>query len=107
MAICLDHQALLFGSSQSFNALPLDFRLLQHGRNQFVFTAFDFRFLHLYLLLFLHLLYFHLFRDHLLLHHVGLDVISLIGLRLLLLGDLEVLRPLHFQVTLRLGLFGE
>src|SRR2546430_1430401 len=36
----------------------------------------------------------------------SLDVISLVGLRLLPLGDFEELRPLDFEIALRLGLFG-
>ena len=43
---------------------------------------------------------------HLLLHDVGLDLVGLVGLRLLLLDDLQVLGLLDVEVALRLGLLG-
>ena len=75
-------------------------RLLQHGRDQFFFAAVDFRVLHLDLSFFLDLLHLHLFRNHLLLHDVGLNVVSLVGLRLLFLRDFQVLRFLDFEIAL-------
>ena len=42
-----------------------------------------------------------------LLHDVGLDVIGLIGLRLLALGDFQILRFLDFQIALRFRLLGQ
>src|SRR5439155_22642129 len=71
---------------------------------QFFFAAVDFCFLHFDLLLFLNLLHLHLLSDHLLLHDVGLDVISLVGLRLLPLGDFQVLRFLDLEIALRFSL---
>src|SRR5205085_7152514 len=44
-ALRFAHQALAFGVGQSFDALALDFRLLQHGGDEFAFAARDFRFL--------------------------------------------------------------
>ena len=43
---------------------------------------------------------------HALLHDVGLDLVSLIGLRLLPLDILKVLGLLDFQIALRFGLLG-
>ena len=45
-------------------------------------------------------------RHHLLLHDIGLDVVSFVGLRLLLLGSFEIQRPLHFQIARGFRLFG-
>ena len=78
-----DDQALLLGRGQRLDALTLDLGLLQHGRDQLLLAAHDFGFLHLDLLLFLDLLHLHLLGDDLLLHDVGLDLVGLVGLRLL------------------------
>ena len=64
----------------------------------------DFGFLHLDLVLFFDLADFHRLGDHLLLHDVGLDVVGLVGLRLLLLGQFEILRLLDFEIAVLLRL---
>src|SRR5213082_2511294 len=58
-ALRFAHQALAFGVGQSFDALALDFRLLQHGGDEFAFAARDFRFLHFHLSFAFHLLDLH------------------------------------------------
>ena len=100
------HQALLLGLRQSLDALTLDLGLLQHGRDQFFLAAIDFGLLHLDLPFFLDLPHAHALGDDLLLHDVGLNVVRLVGLRLLLLGDFEILRFLDLEVALRFGLLG-
>src|SRR5207244_1247428 len=107
MAFGFGHQALLFCRRQRLDPLTFDLCLLQHGCDQFFLAARDLRFLYFHLLFFLDLLHLHLLSDDLLLHDVGLYVIGLIGLRLLPLGDFEELCPLDFEITLRLGLFGQ
>jgi len=107
MPFRLRDQTLLLGRSKSFDPLTIDFGRLQHGRNQFFLAPINFRLLHLDLLLLLDLLHLHLLSNHLLLHDVGLDVISLVGLRLLTLGDFEVLRFLDLQVALRFRLLAQ
>ena len=100
------HEALLLGLGDRLDALTLDLGLLQHGRDQFFLAAIDFGLLHLDLSFFLDLLHAHALGNHLLLHDVRLDVVRLVGLRLLLLGDFEVLRFLDLEVALRFGLLG-
>ena len=95
-----------FGGCQSLDASALHFGHFQRGSNQFVLAALDFRLRHFDLLFLLHLLDLHLFKDHLLLHDIGLDVVGLVGLRLLLLGGFEIQRSLHFQIAGGFGLFG-
>ena len=107
MSFGFGHQTLLLSLGERFDPLALDLRLFQHGRDQFLFTAIDLRFLHFDLLLFLDLLHFHLLSYNLLLHDVGLDVIGLVGLRLLALGDFKELGFLHFEIALRFGLLGQ
>ena len=85
--------ALPFGGGQCFDPLAIDLGLLQDRRDQFLFTAQNFGFLHLHLVLFFHLPDLHGFGHHLLLHDVGLDVVGLVGLRLLLLGRLPGTAP--------------
>ena len=89
----LDRQPALLGVGQHRDPLALDLGLLQHGRDQLLLAAHDLRFLHLDLLLALDLLDAHRLGDDLLLHDVGLDLVGLVGLRLLLLDGLEVVRP--------------
>ena len=79
--------ALLLGFGQRFNALAFDFGLLQHRGDQFVFAAQDFRFLHLDLAVLSPPVDLHFLGDNLLLHDVGLDLVGLVGLRLLLLHE--------------------
>ena len=102
-----DGQALPLGRGERLDALALDLGLLQHGRDQLLLAAQDFCFLHLDLLLLLDLLHLHLLRHDLLLHDVGLDLVGLVGLRLLPLDGSLVLRLLHVEVALRLGLLGQ
>ena len=66
----------------------------------------DFGFLHLDLLFFLNLLNLHSLGDHRLLLNVGLDLISLIGLRLLLLNQLRVGSFFDLKIALCFGLLG-
>src|SRR6266576_3691905 len=106
MSFGLHHQALFLGHGQRLDALTLDLGLLQYRRNEFLLATIDLGFLHLDLAFFLHLLHPHAFGDHLLLHDVCLDVVRLVSLRLLLLGNFEVLRFLDLQIALRLGLLG-
>jgi len=47
---------------------------------------------------------FHRLGRHLLLHDVRFNLVSLVGLRLLFLGGLEILRLLDLEVALRLCL---
>ena len=89
MALGFAHQALAFRIRESFDALPLDLRLLQHGRDQFPFAARDFRVLNLHLCFALYLLHSHGFGNHLLLHDVGLDFVGLVRSRLSLLRHLQ------------------
>ena len=107
LAFSFCDQALFLGRGQRLNALALDLGSLQHGGDQFFLAAVDFGFLHLDLLLLLDLLHLDLLGDDLLLHDVGLDVVRLVGLRLLTFRDFEVLRFLDFQVALRFGLLGQ
>src|SRR5208283_533862 len=100
------HSALALRLGERLNALPVDLRLLQYGGNQFFFAAQDLGFLHLDLLLFLHLLHLNGLGGNLLLHHVGLDFVGLVGLRLLALDHFYVCRFLHFEIALRLRLAG-
>ena len=102
MAFGFGHQTLSFRCGQRLDPLTFDLRLLQHGRNQFLLAAVDFRFLHFDLLFFLDLLHLHLLSDDLLLHDVGLDVVGFVSLRLLALGDFEVLRSLDLEIALSL-----
>jgi len=66
----------------------------------------DLGLLHLDLLFFLDLLHLHRFRRHLLLHDVGLDLVRLVGLRLLPLGDFEIVRLLDLKIARGFGLLG-
>src|SRR5208282_3531792 len=100
------NQALLLGGGQRFDALTLDLGLLQHGRDQFLFAAVDFRVLDFDLSFLFDLLHPHAFGGDLLLHDVGLNVVGLVGLRLLLLRDFKVLRFLDLEVALRFSLLG-
>src|SRR5438270_847508 len=99
-------QALLLRFRQVEYALLLDFRLLQHGGDQLILVARDFRFLHLGLLFFLNQLYFHLLRHNELLLYVLLDFIGLVSLGLLLLDQLGICGLFHFQVALGFCLLG-
>ncbi len=85
MAFGFKCQPLLFGLGEGFDALALDFGRLQNGGDQLAFAALDFGVLHRDLTFLFHLLDLDLLRDHLLLHDVGLDLVGLIGRRLLLL----------------------
>ena len=82
------------------------FGRLEHGGIELALAAQDFGFLHLDLVLLFHLLDGDFLGLHLLLHDVGLDLVSLVGLRLLLLDHLQVLGLLHFEVALGFGLLG-
>ena len=104
MTIRFRHEPLLFCERQSLNTLTLDFGPFQHGCDQFFLAAVDFGFLHFDLLLFFDLLHLHLLGDDLLLHDVGLDVIGFVSLRLLPLGNFDVLRLLDFKIALRFRL---
>jgi hypothetical protein len=88
------------GRGQRLNALALDFRGLQHGRDQLALAAQNFRILHLDFVLFLHCRTLASSATHLLLHDVGLDVVGFVGLRLLLLDGFQVLRLLDFEIAL-------
>ena len=63
MAFGFRDQTLLLGCRERFNSLTIDLGSLQHGRDEFLFAAIDFRLLHLDLLLFLDLLHLHRFGD--------------------------------------------
>src|SRR5208282_2101501 len=106
MAFGFRNQPLFLGGRRSFDALTLNFSLLQHGRDQFFFAARDFGVLNFDLSFFFYLLHAHAFGDDLLLHDVRLNVIRLVGLRLLLLRYFQVLRFFDLQVALRFGLLG-
>ena len=106
-AFGFDGQARLLRGGEILDALALDLRLFQHGRDQLLLVAQDFGFLHFDLLFFLDLLHLHLLRDDLLLHDVGLDLVGLVRLRLLLAALLGELRFLDIQIALRLGLLGQ
>src|SRR6266436_5464154 len=101
------YRALTLGAGQRFDALALDFRLLQHGSDEFLFAARDFRFLHFHLRFALHLLHPHGFFNHLLLHDVGFDFIRFVGRGLRFLGHFQIAGFLDVQVALRFGLFGK
>ncbi len=88
-----DDQALPFGRGERFDAAALDLGALQHGRDQFALAALDFGVLHEDLVLLLDLVDLDLFGDHLLLHDVGLDLVGLVGLRLLALQRFRDTRP--------------
>ena len=105
-AFGFDRQPALLRFGEHLDALPLDLGLLQHGRDQLLLAAQDLGFLHLDLLLALDLLHAHRLGDDLLLHDVGLDLVGLVGLRLLLLDRLDVVGLLDLEVALRLGLLG-
>jgi len=57
--------------------------------DEFFFAAADFGVLNFDLSFFFDLLHSHAFGDDLLLHDIGLNVVDLVGLRLLLFGDFE------------------
>ena len=86
------------------HATPLDLGALQNRRNQFFLVTQDLGLLHLHFLLLLHLSHLDGFHHNLLLHHIGLNVISLVSLRLLPLYRFQILRALNLQIALRLGL---
>ena len=73
MAFGFQHQALLFGFGQRFDAAFLDFRLFQNRGDQFAFVAEDFGFLNFDFLFLFDLPDLHGFGDDLLLHDVGLE----------------------------------
>src|ERR1700730_18342680 len=99
-------QALPFRFCERLDALPLDFRLFQHGRNQFAFAARDLRFLHLNLRFALHLLHTHRFGDYLLLLDVGFDLVSLVRLRLRLFRGFQKAGLLDVQIAFGFRLLG-
>src|SRR5579862_1867635 len=98
--------ALTFGGGEGLDALAIDFRLLQDGRDQFPFAAENFGFLNFDFVLFFDLSNFHRLGHHLLLHDVGLNVVGFVGLGLLFLGGFQVLRFLDFKIARGLGLLG-
>src|SRR5882762_1110244 len=100
-------RALTLGAGERFEALAFDFRLLQHGGDEFLLAARDFRFLHFHLRFTLHLLDTHGLFNHLLLHDVGFDFIRLVGGGLRFLGHFQVAGFLDVQVALRFGLLGQ
>src|SRR5712664_2174268 len=100
-------RALTLGAGERFDALAFDFRLLQHGGDEFLLAARDFRFLHFHLRFALHLLDTHGLFNHLLLHDVGFDFIRLVGGGLRFLGHFQVAGFLDVQVALRFGLLGQ
>ena len=90
-AISLKCQTLFFRFGQSLDALPLDFRVFQNGRNQLALSPLNLRVLNRDLAFLLDSLNFDLLGDHLLLHHVSLQFVGFIGRGLLPLdGFLEV-----------------
>ena len=101
----LRHQPLPLGVRQRLDALTIDLRLLQYSGDELFLAPRDLGLLNLHLLLFLDLLYAHGFSDDLLLHDVRLDLVRLVRLRLLLLDAFHVLRALHFELALCVGLF--
>ena len=105
-AFCFGDQPLLFTFSNVEHALLFDFRLLQHGSNQLILVARDFRFLHLSLLFSFNQLDFHLLGNYLLLLDVLLNFIRLVCLRLLFLDQLGESGFLDFKVALRFCLLG-
>jgi hypothetical protein len=97
------HEALTFGVSKRLDALTLDLGLLEYGGDEFAFAACDLGILHLDLRLALDLLNPHLLERDRLLLTVGLDFVSLVGLRLGFLAGFEKLRFLDVEVALRFG----
>src|SRR5277367_5262942 len=87
------------------NALTFDFCALEHGGDQFAFAARDFGVLHLDLRFAFDLLNAHLFEDDVLLLAIGFDLVGLIGLRLGLFADFEIVGLLDVQIALGFGLF--
>src|SRR5208282_3346349 len=106
VAFGFGYQALLLGGGYGFDTLTLDLGAFQYGRDQFFLAPVNFGVLNFYLPFFFYLLHSHVFSRDLLLHDVGLDVICLVGLRLLLFRDFQVLRFLDLEVALRFGLLG-
>src|SRR6266853_579220 len=72
---------LRFG--QRLDAAAFHLGGLEYRGDQLALAALDFRFLHLNLRFFLDLLHLHRLGYQLLLHDAGLDVVCLVGLRLL------------------------
>ena len=106
-ALRFAHEPLAFGVGERFDALALDFRLLQDGGDEFAFAARDFRLLDFHLGFALHLLDLDRFGDDVLLLDVGFNFIGLVGLCLRLLRGLEEGGFLDVEVALRFGLLGE
>src|SRR4029077_3798229 len=101
------HQALAFRVGKGLNALALDFRGLEDGGNEFAFTAIDFGVLNFDLSFALDLLNAHLLEYHGLLLAIGFDLVSLVGLRLGLLADFQIVGFFDVQVALGFGLLGQ
>ena len=85
----------------------LDFGIFQNGGDQLFLVAQDFGLLHFDFLLFFHLANLDGFGRNLLLHDVRLNVVRLVGLRLLPFDDFDILRFLDLQVALCFGLRGK
>src|ERR1700730_10700913 len=98
---------LAFGFGEGLDALPLDFRRLEHSRDQFAFAARNFGGLDFYLRFAFCLLDAHGLQDDLLLLYVGFDFIGFVGLRLRALGGFQVFGFLAVQIALRFRLLGE